>query len=133
MRYLLDTNICIYFANNHHPGIAKRVATQEFGTVGVSVITYGELLYGAHKSEHVAANRAVLARLMHDFFPPLPLPLEAAAHYGTIRATLERAGTPIGANDMLIAAHARSLGATLVTNNRREFDRIPGLLVENWV
>lgn len=133
MRYLLDTNICIYFANNHHPGIAKRVTAQEFGTVGVSVITYGELLYGAHKSEHVAANRAVLARLMQDFFPPLPLPLEAAAHYGEAKAMLRKKGQLISDNDLWIAAHALAAGLILVTNNLREFKRVKGLKLENWI
>jgi tRNA(fMet)-specific endonuclease VapC len=132
VHYLLDTNICIYFANHQHPGIAKRVAAQEFGSVGVSVITYGELLYGAHKSERVAANRAVLARLMHDFFPPLPLPLEAAGHYGEVKASLRKKGQLISDNDLWIAAHALAAGLILVTNNVQEFKRVKGLKIENW-
>ena len=132
MPYLLDTNICIYFANNQNPGIAKRVAAQEFGSVGISVITYGELLYGAHKSERVAANRAVLARLMLDFFPPLPLPLEAAGHYGEVKASLRKKGQLISDNDLWIAAHALAEGLTLVTNNVQEFKRVKGLKIENW-
>ena len=132
MRYLLDTNICIYFANNHSPGSAKRVAALEFGEVGVSVITYGELLYGAHKSERVAANRAVLAGLMQDFFPPLPLPLDAAGHYGEVKANLRKKGQLISDNDLWIAAHAMAAGLILVTNNVQEFKRVKGLKIENW-
>jgi len=98
----------------------------------VSSISVGELLFGAAKSSRQLANRLAV----EDFLSVLKVPdfdAAAAAHFGEIRAHLERAGTPCGPYDMLIGAHARSLGLTLVTNNRREFDRMPGLTVENWV
>ena len=102
------------------------------GRMAISAITLAELIHGAEKSTRVAQNLAVV----DDFASRLevvPYTSRASQHYGAIRAVLERAGRPIGVNDLHIAAHARSEGLTLVTNNLAEFERVPGLLTENWV
>lgn len=131
IEYLLDSDIAIYIMNQSHPRPVQQMATAA-GHVGISAIAYAELAFGVHRSDRQADNMAALDAFIKQL-QVFPFGPEAAVHYGQIRAELQRAGTPIGANDMLIAAHARSLGAILVTNNRREFDRVPGLLVENWV
>lgn len=130
MGYMLDTNICIYMMGRPEGPLAARINAHA-DALAVSSITVGELLYGAVKSTREAANRLAV----EDFLGALRVvdfDAAAADHFGQIRAHLERAGTPCGPYDMLIGAHARSLGLTLVTNNRREFDRMPGLKVENW-
>ncbi len=132
MRYLLDTNICIYFANGRHTQISTRIANIAAGELGISVITYGELVYGAAKSARAAANRLVIAKLITDLVAPLPLPLGAAVAYGEAKAQLRAKGQPISDNDLWIAAHALSEGLVLVTNNVSEFKRVKGLKVENW-
>lgn len=131
MRYLLDTNICIYVIKRRPPQVLARLQRCAVGDSGLSTVTLAELEYGAAKSQFPARNQAALAA----FTLPLEVvPFDApAAAYGPIRATLERQGTPIGAMDLLIAAPARSLGVILVTNNVREFGRVPGLQVDNWV
>lgn len=109
----------------------KRLASYPVGEIGISVITLAELEYGASKSGYPTKNRAAL----EQFISPLnvaPFDKQATASYGKIRALLEKRGTPIGAMDLLIAAHALSLGVRLVTNNVKEFKRVPGLRVENW-
>ena len=131
MRYLLDTNICIYIAKRKPPSVHSRFARLRPGDVGMSVVTYLELVYGAHKSQHPQDNLARIEEL-ERLIPAQPLAPDAAAHYGTLRVELERKGSPIGAYDMLIAAHALSLDLVLVTNNTREFSRIQGLRLENW-
>ena len=131
-RYLLDTNICIYIAKRRPVEVLRRFELLQVGEVVMSIITLGELRFGAEKSQQPGASREKLQRLT-ELIPALPLPLEGAVHYGEIRAKLEHAGTPIGANDLWIAAHAMAAELTLVTNNTREFDRIDGLKVENWV
>lgn len=130
-RFLLDTNICIYIAKRQPPAVLARFERLQVGEAALSVITYGELRLGAEKS---ASRQAVLERLerLVEWVPVLPLPQDAAVCYGHIRATLEREGRPIGANDLWIAAHALAEELTLVSNNTREFKRIPGLLLENW-
>lgn len=131
MSYMLDTNICIYMMGRPRGPLAAR-ANEHGSELFVSSITVGELLFGAVKSAREAANRLAV----EDFLSALQVVnfgIAAADHFGQIRAHLERAGTPCGPYDTLIGAHARSLGLTLVTNNRREFDRMPGLKVENWV
>lgn len=129
--YMLDTDICIYFTQRKFPNLVRRFEAYA-GQLHLSAIVVAELLFGAEKSgnrqRNLLATRSFIEGLIVQSFSA-----EAAWHYAEIRAHLERAGTPCGANDMLIAAHARSLGMTLVTNNRREFDRMPGLSVENWV
>jgi len=131
MRYLLDTNICVYIIKRQPPAVVQRLRQVDVSEVGISAITLSELLHGVEKSSRPAQNRAAL----NDFLTPfemLPYDDRAAEIYGRIRADLERRGRPIGPLDMLIAAHALSLGAILVTNNTREFRRVPGLAVENW-
>lgn len=131
-RYLLDTNICIYIAKRRPPEVLRRFEQLDEGSLGMSLITYGELLFGAERSESRAKALATLGQLA-TAIPILELPLAAASHYGEIRARLERGGRPIGNNDLWIAAHARAAGMALVTNNEREFRRVEGLEVENWV
>lgn len=132
MIYLLDTNICIYIIRNHPPQIIDRIKSCGVGDVAVSAITLAELEYGAAKSSRPDQNREALL-VFASPLEILPFDDNAALHYGDIRTYLERSGQSIGAMDMLIAAHARSIPLTLVTNNTREFSRVPNLLVENWV
>ena len=131
MKILLDTDICIYAINNKRPQALARLREYELGEVGISAITYAELRFGVENSNRVEANLERLERFL------LPLEIaafdnEAGIQYGKIRTDLNRTGRPIGGNDLLIAAHALSLGTTLVTNNVREFERVRGLKVERW-
>jgi tRNA(fMet)-specific endonuclease VapC len=131
LKYLLDTNIVIYVIKRR-PVQALAVFNQHQGQMAMSAVTLAELVHGAEKSSDPPRNMAVL----EDFrsrVAVLDYDERAAHHYGNIRATLERAGTPIGVNDLHIAAQARSAGMVLVTNNLAEFDRVPGLRLENWV
>jgi len=130
--YLLDTNICIYIRRERPPKVAERFRLISPDTLAMSSITFAELVYGARKSQTVAENMGRLLAL-RSRTRVLPFDDGAAEAYGAIRADLERRGQLIGSNDMLIAAHALSLGATLVTNNLGEFERVTGLQVENWV
>jgi tRNA(fMet)-specific endonuclease VapC len=131
LRYMLDTNICIYVIKNRPPGLRERfnsLAEQ----LCISAVTLAEMIYGAEKSERSADNLAVVEQFAARL-EVLAFAERAAAHYGQIRAELERQGTLIGGYDMMIGGHARSEGLLLVTNNRREFQRIEGLRIENWV
>lgn len=128
---LFDTNICIYLIRQRSTRALERFEEFEVGEIGVSVITVSELRYGVQKS----ARRQQNSRALEQFLLPLEVvgfSEEATKDYGRIRAALERQGTPIGPLDTLIAAHALSLGTTLVTNNTREFERVPGLRIEDW-
>jgi tRNA(fMet)-specific endonuclease VapC len=130
-RYLLDTNICIYIRRKKPEEVLRRFRTLRPGEAVLSVITFGELVYGAEKS----AQRGAALELLRELAQVLPmqgLPETAAESYGTIRAELERKGEMIGNNDLWIAAHAKAAGLTLVTNNEREFRRVRGLKVQNW-
>ena len=130
-RYLLDTNICIYIRQKRPEEVLRRFRKLRAGEAVLSVITYGELFYGAAKSaQRVAALEQLneLARLL----PALPLPETVAETYGTIRAHLEARGEMIGNNHLWIAAHALASRLTLVTNNEKEFRRVRGLRVQNW-
>jgi len=132
MRFMLDTNMCIYIIKKKPPQVLNRFTALEPSDIGISSITLSELEYGVERSSNRQQNREALMA----FLAPLEIAVYddlAAHHYGDIRAHLERQGLPIGAMDLLIAAHARSLSTPLLTNNVREFKRIPGLLVENWV
>ncbi len=131
MDYMLDTNMCIYLIKKRPAQVIERMRRMGPGDVGISAITVSELQYGAAKSEHPEKNREALGKFL-TAFELVPFVIEAAVDYGEIRAKLERDGRPIGAMDLLIAAHARSLGVILVTNNVREFERVPGLCLENW-
>ena len=131
MRFLLDTNICIYLIRHQPQAVLDHFRQQEVGDVAVSVVTVAELQHGVAKSRQVERN----AQALEQFLLPLvivPFDVESTAVYGRIRATLERQGTPIGALDTLIAAHALRLDLSLVTNNVKEFERVPDLRVVNW-
>ena len=130
-RYLLDTNICIYIRKKRPEEVLRRFRKLRPGEAVLSVITYGELLYGAAKSQQRSAALERLHELV-NLLPALSLPERAAEAYGTIRAQLEPKGEMIGNNDLWIAAHAVAAGLTLVTNNEREFRRVRGLKVQNW-
>jgi tRNA(fMet)-specific endonuclease VapC len=128
---MLDTNICIYLIKQKPVQVMKRFSACAIGEIGVSSITISELWYGVAKSARCKVNGRALAQ----FLLPLTIaPFDEAATeaYGAIRTSLEQEGQPIGAMDMLIAAHAVSMGVVLVTNNAREFSRAPKLIVENW-
>lgn len=132
LQYLLDTNICIYISKKKPQSVLEKFEQIEVGTVGMSIITYGELLYGAQKSQHPKKTFSVLDELT-GLIPSLPMPTQAAKHYGEIRHKLEKKGKIIGNNDLWIAAHALALDLIIVTNNTKEFARIPHLQLENWV
>ena len=132
LMYLLDTNICIYIAKQKPLNVLQRFETMAVGDVAMSMVTYGELLYGAEKSQWAKKSKEKLEALA-TLIPPLPLSMEVSHHYGLIRSTLEKQGNQIGNNDLWIAAHALALKITLVTNNERAFSRIEKLNVENWL
>ena len=131
VRYLLDTNICIYIAKHNPPNVRARFAAHAADALAMSVITFGELQHGAEKSQIRTRSLDALHQLV-TLIQVMPLTEAAGRHYGEIRGALERAGQPIGNNDLWIAAHARAEGWVLVTNNEREFRRVEGLAVENW-
>jgi tRNA(fMet)-specific endonuclease VapC len=131
-RYLLDTNICIYIAKHNPPAVRARFEQVTADELAMSVITLGELRHGAEKSQARAKALASLQALQ-GLIQVEPLTDVVAEHYGKVRSALERAGETIGNNDLWIAAHALAQGWILVTNNEREFRRVKGLKVENWV
>jgi tRNA(fMet)-specific endonuclease VapC len=131
MKYLLDTNICIAIIRQKSSALLERIASHTIADIGISSITVAELQYGVYRSQHQAQNEQALAQFL------IPLNIldfdhEAAVAYGRLRAALEAQGATIGSLDMLIAAQAVSRGLTVVTNNTREFARVPGLSVEDW-
>ncbi len=130
-RYLLDTNMCIYIAKHSPPHVRERFAQYTTEQLALSVVTLGELRFGAEKSQARAKALAVIAQLT-DLVPIFPMPERAGVHYGEIRALLQKQGQPIGNNDLWIAAHALAENWIVVTNNESEFLRVPGLRVENW-
>jgi tRNA(fMet)-specific endonuclease VapC len=132
MIVMLDTNTCIALIKRKPDHVVQKFSQYQLGDIGISAVTLAELRYGVSKSLHQAKNQAALDEFM--------LPLEfaafdepATAAYGALRAALEKKGTPIGSLDTMIAAHALSLGVTLVTNNTREFNRVPKLTVVDWI
>ncbi len=129
--YLLDTNICLYIRRERPHHVLGRFRAQSPGSVAMSVITYGELAYGVQKSPDPQQASTLLDELA-ALIPVLALSNAAASAYGRIRSDLAVKGALIGNNDLWIAAHALSLGVTLVTNNEREFQRVEGLSLENW-
>lgn len=131
MRYMLDTNICIYTMKRHPPEVHRRLSRVSVDEVAISSIVLAELWHGVRKSQRREHNAAALTDFL-AFCQVRDWPRGAAPIYGDIRSTLERQGQVIGANDLLIAAHAIHAGATLATNNGRELERVPGLVVENW-
>ena len=131
MIFMLDTDICIYIIKRKPINVLKRLESLQPGQLAMSAITFAELMNGAKKSQHVKANLARL-KALGELIEIRPFDKQAAVCYGDIRSGLEKRGKMIGGNDLLIAAHALSLGWTLVTNNVREFGRVKGLKVENW-
>ena len=131
IKYLLDTNIVIYVIKRR-PIEVLGLFNEHAGRMAMSAITLSELYHGAEKSAKVSQNLEVIEEFS-SLLEVLPYTAKASAHYGSIRSALEKAGQPIGVNDLHIAAHARSEGLVVVTNNVSEFARVPGLMVENWV
>ena len=130
-RYMLDTDTCSYIMKRSNPAVLNRLQQVPVSDVCISVITKSELLYGVEISPRRHQDEIALdAFLAH--VDVLDFPDEAATHYANVRANLKSQGALIGANDLFIAAHARSLGLTLVTNNTGEFERVPNLMIENW-
>ena len=129
-RYLLDTNICIAY-KKHKLGVPELVDTLPRGEAVMSLITWGELVHGAEKSQHRAQSFAILERI-RQIIPVLGMEETVGNHYGAIKGTLEKTGRLIGPNDMWIAAHALAHNLKLVTNNTGEFNRVSGLTVEDW-
>ncbi len=132
LRYVLDTNICIYIAKKKPTNVLNKFKQATVGEIGMSIITYGELLYGAKKNHHPKKSLNILEDLT-GLIPLLPMPIQAAKYYGDIRSELEKKGKPIGNNDLWIAAHAMALGLIVVTNNLKKFSRVTHLKLENWV
>ena len=130
LRYLLDTNAVSQLIRQPDGEVARRVAALEPGSFAISVIVAAELRYGAERRGSSRLTRQLEA--VFSAIDVLPLEEPVDRHYGAIRSELERVGQPIGSNDLLIAAHAKALGVTLVTNNLGEFRRVSGLLVEDW-
>jgi tRNA(fMet)-specific endonuclease VapC len=130
--YMLDTDICIYIIKRKPISALKRLESLQSGQLAMSAITFAELMNGAKKSKQVEANAAKLNEL-GELIQILPFDQKAAIFYGDVRSTLEKKGIIIGSNDLLIAAHALSLGCILVSNNEKEFKRVDGLRIENWI
>ena len=132
MKYMLDTNICIYIIKKHPIHVLNNLTKKNISDICLSSITLDELEYGVQKSERKAQNSLALT----EFLAPIeimPFDENAAIEFGKVRAYLEKKGTLIGEYDLMIAAHALALDLTLVTNNSKEFKRVPGLKIENWV
>jgi tRNA(fMet)-specific endonuclease VapC len=131
LTFILDTDICIYIIKRKPTSVLKRLESLQPGQLAMSAITFAELMNGAKKSRYVEANLEKLNAL-GELIDILPFDKQAAVFYGDVRSRLEKRGDTIGGNDLLIAAHALSLGWTLVTNNEREFSRVEGLKIVNW-
>lgn len=130
-RYMLDTDMCSYIIKERPESVCQRFQTIAMEQLCISVVTYAELIYAVARSSSKRVNRPII----EDFVRHLDVmdwDTEAADQYGVIRAELEAAGTPIGAMDMMIAAHAKSIKAVLVTNNQKHFTKVKGLKVDNW-
>ena len=131
MRYMLDTNICIYAIKHKPEKVFQKLKEVDPSDVCISSVTYAELVHGVEKSAAIDKNRLALSMLLANIEIP-DFDVDAADCYGKIRADLEKKGTPIGSLDMMIAGHAKSLGYTVVTNNVKEFKRVSDLIIENW-
>ena len=132
MKYMLDTNICIFAMKKKSDNIIRNIIIHDTDELCISSITYAELVHGVEKSQAVDRNRLALTLFLSNI-PIIPFDDKAAEVYGDIRAKLEGKGTPIGPMDMLIAAHAKSMGYIMVTNNTKEFQRVDDLVLEDWV
>ena len=132
MKYMLDTNICIFIIRNKPETVIRKFMEYDAGDICISAITYAELVHGVEKSAAREKNRIALTVFLSEI-QIIPFDDAAAQAYGVVKAELQRRGTPIGPLDTLIAAHAKALKVVLVTNNTREFSRVDGLVVEDWV
>jgi tRNA(fMet)-specific endonuclease VapC len=132
LRYLIDTDTFIYIKNHRPPQVLERFTSLEVDSVGISVITYGELYRGCERSHFKQENHEKLQQLI-DMIPVQAMPQNTGTYYGKVRSELESQGRIIGNNDLWIAAHALALDITLITNNTKEFNRVEGLCIENWV
>jgi tRNA(fMet)-specific endonuclease VapC len=132
MKLMLDTNICVDLIRDRPPSLLERFASHPVGDIGISVLTLAELEYGVSKSSRPAKNRAALDQFVSPLEVP-PFERQATAAYGRLRAALEKKGQSIGSMDLLIAAHAVSLDVRLITHNVREFGRVPGLKIDDWL
>ena len=132
MRYMLDTNICIYAIKHKPEQVFMRLQEHDPAEICISSVTYAELVHGVEKSKAIEKNRLALALLLANI-EIMSFDSLAAEGYGKVRADLEKMGTPIGPLDMMIAGHAKALDYTVVTNNTKEFERVKGLKLENWV
>lgn len=131
LKYMLDTNIVIYTMKNR-PERVREAFSKHAGQMCISSVTLGELIYGAERSMAAEQNLADIESMISRL-EVKPFDSPAAFHFGQIRASLAKAGTPIGPYDSMIAGHARALALVLITNNENEFERVPGLMLENWV
>ncbi|MDD6207710.1 MAG: type II toxin-antitoxin system VapC family toxin [Clostridiales bacterium] len=131
MRYMLDTNICIHAIKQKPEQVLHHLQKHDPADICISAVTYAELVHGVEKSQAVEKNRVALALLLANI-EIMDFDSLAAESYGKVRADLEKAGTPIGSLDMMIAGHAKSKGYIVVTNNTKEFERVKGLKIENW-
>lgn len=131
MRYMLDTNICIYAIKHKPEQVFLKLQEHDPSDICISSVTYAELVHGVEKSQSIEKNRMALVLLLSNI-EIMDFDSYAAEGYGKIRADLEKSGKPIGSLDMMIAGHAKSLGYTIVTNNTKEFMRVDGLKLENW-
>ena len=131
LKFMLDTNIVIYTIKNR-PNSARKAFIKHEGQMCISSVTWGELVYGAERSSQPERNLADIEALAARL-EVAPFEFSGATHFGQLRAELYKEGKPIGPYDMMIAGHARALGLVLVTNNLKEFKRVPGLRVENWL
>jgi len=132
MKYMLDTNICVYLIKKKPESVLANLRAKMIDGIAISAITLAELEHGVQASAYPERNALALHQFL-SIVEILPFDDEAAVEYGIISATLRRQGTPIGPMDMLIAAHAKANGLVIVTNNVREFERVEGLALENWV
>jgi len=129
--YLLDTNICIYIMKQKPKSVLDKFEKLDVGMVGMSAITYGELLYGSQKSNNPNKANKIINQIC-EYIPPIAVSVKVSKFYADIRATLEKQGKVIGNNDLWIAAHSLDLETILVTNNEKEFSRVSQLKIENW-
>lgn len=130
--HMLDTNICIYIIKKKPISVFQKFESLSVGSVAMSLVTYGELEFGALRSNNAKKALAILDELA-AYIPVRPMPIDTAKEYADIRANLSAKGMPIGNNDLWIAAHTRALGHTLITNNLKEFGRVENLKLDNWV
>lgn len=129
--YMLDTNICIYILNKASANLIKKLTSKDPAQISISSIVYSELLYGISKSNKKEKNKSALDCLLKDIGIK-PYDAKSGVVFGDIRSRMEKTGNIIGPYDMLIAAHAMASGSVLVTHNTRDFERVPGLYIEDW-